>query len=167
MADQEEQDSTKTKKAIPWTLLFVLCNLAVLSTGVFLTYQGVSPPAVTAVTEQELWKELREQSFFEVNEPILLAMEPMTLNLDSPRYVLSVELNFELTSEASFDEVMRKRPLARDALLSLLYHKSYQDIESVQGKLKLKDQMIRAVNALLDEGVVRDVFFSQFVVEVR
>ena len=167
MAETDDVQTEKVKRRIPWMLLFVVFNLVTLSAGVYLTYLGVRPHVVQPATEEQLWAELEKESFFEVGEPILLAMDPLTLNLDSPGYVLSLEINFELSSEASFDEIMRKRPLARDTVLSLLYKKTYQDIESLQGKLKLKDQMIRAVNSLLDEGVVRDVFFSQFVVELR
>ncbi len=167
MEETEEAQPSKVKKSIPWMLLFVVLNLTALSAGVYLTYLGVSPHNIQPATEESIWAELQDESFFQVGEPILLAMEPLTLNLESPGYVLSLEVNFELSSEASFDEIMRKRPLARDTVLGLLHKKSYQDVESLQGKLKLKDQILRAVNSLLDEGVVRDVFFSQFVVEVR
>lgn len=168
MSEVEENGQKKeSKKKVPWFALFVLLNLSALAGGVFLTYLGVYDNKMVPISEEELWDELHRDSFFEIGEPILLAMEPITLNLLGSGHVLNIEVNLELASEGSFEEVMSKRSAARDTVLRILYKKTYQDIESVQGKLHLKDQMIQAINSILDQGVVRDIFFSQFVVERR
>ncbi|MNU01437.1 flagellar basal body-associated protein FliL [compost metagenome] len=57
------------------------------------------------------------------------------------------------------------RAKARDQIVRILNDKNFSDLESIQGKLFLKDKIASEVNQLLRKGVVKDVFFSDFVVQ--
>ncbi len=57
------------------------------------------------------------------------------------------------------------RAIARDKIVRVLNDKNFNDLESIQGKLFLKDTIAMEVNSILKEGVVKDVFFSDFVVQ--
>ena len=64
-----------------------------------------------------------------------------------------------------FEEVVRNSPAARDSIVRILNSKTYDDIETIQGKLFLKDQIAVTLNRSLDEGVVKDVYFGEFLVQ--
>jgi flagellar FliL protein len=55
--------------------------------------------------------------------------------------------------------------VARDQIVKILNSKKYIDIETIQGKLFLKDQIQTAMNKMLQKGSVKDVYFSEFVVQ--
>ena len=54
---------------------------------------------------------------------------------------------------------------ARDAIVRILNTTVYTEVETVQGKLHLKNRIISQLNGFLDKGVVRNVYFSDFVVQ--
>ena len=65
----------------------------------------------------------------------------------------------------SYSEIMdeENRARARDTILRILNEKSFTDLESLQGKLFLKDEIVRNVNKSLRMGLVKDIYFSDFV----
>ena len=64
-----------------------------------------------------------------------------------------------------FEEVFQVDAKARDAITKLLNGKAYGEVETVQGKLQLKNEIIGQVNGFLDLGVVRNVYFTEFIVQ--
>ena len=73
-----------------------------------------------------------------------------TLELSSP------EVNPE------FEENLQK---ITDSILVLLSSKSFEDVYSVQGKFKLKDEITTRVNRFLVVGHVKDAYFTEFIVQ--
>ncbi|MNU05152.1 flagellar basal body-associated protein FliL [compost metagenome] len=57
------------------------------------------------------------------------------------------------------------RAKARDKIVRLLNDNAFSDLETIQGKLFLKDKIAMEVNSILHRGIVKDVFFSDFVVQ--
>jgi flagellar FliL protein len=93
-------------------------------------------------------------------------MEPFTVNLGgSRRQTIRVALTLQMLDQDGFEEVVEHNPAARDAIVRLLNEKTFPDVESIQGKLYLKDQIAARLNEFLKRGVVKDVFFSDFVVQ--
>ena len=72
-----------------------------------------------------------------------------------------------LLGKEGFEEVMEpeNRAKARDRIVRMLNEKNFTDLDSIQGKLFLKDKIAGEVNGILRRGVVKDVFFSDFVVQ--
>jgi flagellar FliL protein len=98
-------------------------------------------------------------------DPVVYTMPTFNTNLDGvPRRLVRMEVNLEMLDEEGFEEVINKSPQAQDSINRILNGKTFTEIESVQGKLHLKNQIIAALNGFLDKGVVKNVFFSEFVV---
>lgn len=100
--------------------------------------------------------------------PFLEKLDKFTVNLaGEPRRTIRLEVNLEMLNEESFEEVMdiSRVPKIRDRIVAILNEKSFSDLESIQGKLFLKDRITNEVNSILDKGVVKDVYFSDFVVQ--
>ncbi len=56
-------------------------------------------------------------------------------------------------------------PKIRDRIVAILNEKSFSNLEGIQGKLFLKEKIATEINTILEHGVVKDVYFSEFVVQ--
>lgn len=94
-------------------------------------------------------------------------MEPFIVNIydgQELRY-LRVKVEFETASADAKGEIeMRQAPL-RDAILVLLTTKTLQDVQDLQGKNQLRDEIMVAVNKILPPGKVNKIYFTDFVVQ--
>lgn len=99
--------------------------------------------------------------------PLLQKLDKFVVNLADNKRSIQLEINLELLNEESYEEIMEvhRLPKIRDRIISILNDKTFADLEGIQGKLFLKDRIASEINGLLDEGVVKDVFFSEFVVK--
>jgi flagellar FliL protein len=147
--------------------LFAVLNLAVVGGGAFLTYKSTlayEPPVLREPAAQaELDKKNQE---FTVTDPVMYTMPGFVVNLaGTPRRLIKVEMTFEMLDKDGFEEIVRNSPVARDTIVRILNRKSFDDIESIQGKLFLKDQIAVALNQSMKAGVVKDIYFNDFVVQ--
>lgn len=146
--------------------LFAGLNVAVLGGGMYLVYAstlGVNNPSTTekdAKVEVEKFEESLR------GDPVLYAMEPFNTNLDGvPRRLVRTEVHLEMLDEEGYEEVITKSAQARDSIMRILNSKTFNDVETVQGKLHLKNQIMGDLNAFLEKGIVKNVYFSEFVVQ--
>jgi len=93
-------------------------------------------------------------------------MPAFTVNLaGSPQRLIRVEMTFEMLDKDGFEEIVRNSPRARDEIVRILNAKTFDDVETIQGKLFLKDQIAVALNQSMKSGVVKDIFFNEFLVQ--
>lgn len=97
----------------------------------------------------------------------IFPMEPFIVNIydgQELRY-LRVKVEFETaTADAKNEIELRQAPL-RDAILVLLTTKTLQDVQDLQGKNQLRDEIMVAINKILPPGKVSRVYFTDFVVQ--
>lgn len=171
MADGAEEISTDEGRKFDLgkiaTLLLAVLNLVVMGGGGVLIYRSTLGYERPSVREDVVLAELEKERESEENaEAILFTMEPFTVNLNgSPRRVIRVEMSLEMLDKEGFEEVVTLGPSARDAVVRILNGKEFKDVETIQGKLFLKDQIAVALNGRLKKGVVKDVFFNEFLVQ--
>lgn len=151
------------------SLLFAAVNLAVTGGGAYLVYSatiGWHPPQITEMdlrTEEEKAAEAQRDL-----SPYVYTMEKFTVNLDGePKRTIRLEVNLEMLSPEGFEEVIntKNRARVRDGIVRILNGRTFFELESIQGKLFLKNKIASEINGMLKEGVVKDVFFSDFVVQ--
>jgi flagellar protein FliL len=95
------------------------------------------------------------------------ALEPFLVNLADPeasRY-LKIRLELESNETKPDEEYEKKLPQIRDALLSVLFAKTYQEVLDSEGKRRLKDEIISKVNPLLSHFKFKKVYFTEFMVQ--
>lgn len=165
---EEKQEEAKPKKDLGGLLLyaFIGVNMVVLFGGAYLVYANTlayHPPSY----DEEMAK--REVASFEESlrgEPVLYHLDTVSTNLDGfPRRLIRMDMTLEMLDDEGFEEIMKSGALARDAVIRVLNSKNYNDVASVQGKLQLKNQIITQLNDLLKVGVVKNVYFKDFVVQ--
>ena len=84
-------------------------------------------------------------------------METFIVNLagGKGRRDLKVRMNLELDNEKLEPEVKHKTAQLRDSILILLSSKSFSQIESMEGKSTLREEILARVNGLVTSGKVR------------
>jgi flagellar FliL protein len=100
------------------------------------------------------------------SDNVLYTMPSFTVNLaGTPQRLIRVEMTFEMLDKEGFEEIVRNSPAARDTIVRILNRKGFDDVESIQGKLFLKDQIAVTLNQSLKAGVVKDIYFNEFLVQ--
>ncbi|NIQ00944.1 MAG: hypothetical protein GWM98_11445, partial [Nitrospinaceae bacterium] len=79
--------------------------------------------------------------------------------------ILKVTVTLELNNPATRPEVHSNMQKILDSILVLLSSKTFEDVYSVQGKYKLKDEITTRVNRFLTMGHVKEVYFSEFIIQ--
>ena len=147
------------------TGFLISLNFAGLGMGVYMVFVSTIGYTSPAITEQKLRDVAGLPSHLEQG-PMVYTMEKFVANLSGePKRTLRIQVNLDMMNAQSYSEIMdeENRARARDTILRILNEKSFTDLESLQGKLFLKDEIVRNVNKSLRMGLVKDIYFSDFV----
>ena len=147
--------------------LFALLNLVVLGGGAFLTYQATLAYEPPELHEMQAAAELKkEREIASAGPSVMYTMPGFVVNLaGQPRRLIKVEMTFEMLDKDGFEEIVRNSPLVRDQVMRILNRKTFDDVETIQGKLALKDQISVSLNSAMKAGVVKDIYFGDFLVQ--
>jgi flagellar protein FliL len=94
-------------------------------------------------------------------------LEPFIVNIYDGQEIryLKLKVEFELSNPQAKSELDAKVAPLRDAILILLTTKTMQEIQDLQGKTLLREQILGAVNKIVPPGKVSKVYFTDFVVQ--
>lgn len=89
---------------------------------------------------------------------------------DSPqmRYLKAnvvLEVQGEVPAAGGHGEGAATDPKVRDAVIQVLSSKRMADLTGAEGKEKLKEDIIKAVNARMEKAKVTEVFFNEFAMQ--
>ncbi len=173
---EEEDEGDGKKKGKSKLIIILLVALLVLGGGGFAAYKFLfsSPdkPAVAEGTEGGPVVEGQEGQAGAEGQPEegkaqVYPLDPFIVNLADPvgnRY-LKVKVALQLDSALLLTEVESKIPQIRDGFLILLSSKSLSEINTTEGKLKLRSELLHRVNQVLKKGRVTTLYFTEFVVQ--
>jgi len=94
-------------------------------------------------------------------------METFVVNLNDPggkRY-LKTNIELEYVTAEMGEELKHRLPQLRDLILLLLSSKSLDDIQTVDGKIALRRELIQRINQVLTTGKIRNLYFTEFVIQ--
>lgn len=97
----------------------------------------------------------------------MVPLDTFVVNLaeKSGRRYLKAGISLELSSAPKDDEVKAKMPQIRDAVIVLLSSKSWEDVSSTQGKIQIRKELTHRINKILGDARVRNVFYTEFVIQ--
>jgi flagellar FliL protein len=147
-------------------LIGVLCLLVLaMGGGMFMIWHklgAVNAPAENPAADQSAEKAKAEES------GKMVSLETFIVNLADPggnRY-LRVTMDLEVMGGKPAEEEMAKRvPQLRDAILMILPTKRYADISTTEGKTAMREELTEAVNGLLTTARVARIYFKEFVIQ--
>jgi len=176
LAEIEEEEAPKKSK-LKWILIGVAV-LALLGGGGYFAYlKFFAPPPPDQAAEEAPSegapageKGAAPAAKKEPEVPILgvmVPLEPFVVNLAGTKgkRFLKVAITLELSSPEVNAEINENLQKITDSILILLSSKSFEDVYSVQGKFKLKDEITTRVNRFLVLGHVKDAYFTEFVIQ--
>jgi len=173
MADKAPEAAAEKKPLdikLILTIVFALVNVGVAGYGLFLTYKSTLGWTRPEITEEQLAEDKKKAEEAGDTEATgyVYTMDKFTVNLGGePKRTIRLEVNLSMLGKEGFEEIIDpdRRAIARDKIIKILNEKSYTDLETIQGKLFLKDTIAMEVNSILNKGIVKDVFFTDFVAQ--
>ncbi|MDR2455170.1 MAG: flagellar basal body-associated FliL family protein [Deltaproteobacteria bacterium] len=99
--------------------------------------------------------------------PITVELKPFTTNLNEPsgRRFLKVTIGMEVDDQAASDELNRMMPDIQDSVLILLSSQSVEDIGTVDGKERLRSQILLRTNSFMRDHKVKKIKYSEFIIQ--
>lgn len=84
---------------------------------------------------------------------------------DQESHYVKAAMTIELTNELAKNEMNQRMPQIRDAILLLVSNKTFEELRDLQGKKQLKAELISKINALMQSGQAKSIYFTEFVVQ--
>ena len=93
-------------------------------------------------------------------------MAQFVVNLlsESGNRFLKVSIDLEL-SDPKLQPMDHKKSLIRDIIIRTFSSKTFEEISTLKGKDKLKDEVLDKINENLSDGQVKNIYFTDFVVQ--
>lgn len=162
MAPEETAAATEAPPQKSKKMLFI--GLAV---G-FLVLAGINGVLVWKVISNDSAdaKTVEQEEVVVEEDGFMYKLDPFIVNLFDDRGVryLKVRLDIELW-DLTEEEMEKKTPKIRDSLIVLLSSKKYEEIGSLEGKARLREEILFRLNRILGEGKAKEVYFTDFVVQ--
>ena len=147
--------------------LLVLLMVAI-GGGLFMMWSRVSAldQAVNPPKQDESQEAIKE----ETEEPKIRPVFPLDsfiANLADPggNRFLRATMKLELENDEFTKEMEKRLPQIRDCILMILPTRAYQDIQTVEGKIALRTEIIAKLNALLKKEAISNIYFTEFVTQ--
>ena len=163
---EEKKDSGGGNKIL--LIVIVVLLLLLLVIGGLVAYFLLSGNDEEQPPQQEPKKVEKKHKASEMTEigPIY-PLDPFIVNLVSSnanRY-LKCKIDLELDSPELQQEVDKKLPAIRDLIIQILSSKTVEEIQTAKGKQKLKEEIKRKINEILTTGEIKNVYFTEFVIQ--
>ncbi|WP_104697677.1 MULTISPECIES: flagellar basal body-associated protein FliL [unclassified Helicobacter] len=99
--------------------------------------------------------------------PLYPIAKPFVVNLvtQNGRRYLKTSITLELSNPKLQAEIDQKTTVVQDIIIDILSSKSIEEIVTTKGKERIKDEILQRVNQILADGFIKNVFFTEFVVQ--
>lgn len=163
---EEEQEEKVEKKGLPFKIIVPVVLVLILGGGGFFFLRGGSKEKSS---EQNI--ELAAVPEVEQREvggigPIY-SLDTFIVNLIDPygKKYLKVRMDLEMDQEKLKQEVDKRMPQFKDTILTLLSSKTFEDINSFEGKIQLRSEIMQMLNQFLKSGAITNIYFIEFIVQ--
>ena len=150
-------------------IIGIIVGLLVLGGGGYYAYTNFfqEKPAEEKPAEGEEGKKEEAPVEDDLALGVMFPMDPFIVNLagSEGKRFLKVTIFLELSTPEVNVEIKGKIQKVTDSILVLLSSKAFEDVYSVQGKFKLKDEITTRVNRFLVVGHIKDAYFTEFIIQ--
>lgn len=174
MAEQEQNETTEAeapKKKKPLILIAIVGLVLVIiiaGLGSYLFFfKKPSKEALEKETAADVETKGDDKGKNEGKVGIMVDIEPFVVNLDDPkaRHFLKIAITIEVPNEKAKEEIEKLMPKIKNEIIMVLSSKTLDDVIPVDGKVKLRDELMVRLTNILGQGHLTNVYFSQFVVQ--
>ncbi len=170
---KEEKKEVKGKKEKKGGSKFLIIIIALLIL-VIIGGAGAFYFLYSAPSDEEVAKEIKkDETPQEIVAPspdsigVVVDLKPFLVNLADPnaRHFLKATISLSVKDDEAKSLVEKFLPKIRNDVLLLLSSKTLEDVITIEGKVRLKDEIMSRVSRIIGPGRLKDVYFSQFVVQ--
>jgi flagellar FliL protein len=140
-----------------------LLMMGMMGAGFFILWSKMaSAPQTVAAGQQNVAEEVPENTIGP-----LFSLSTFIVNLadqGGKRY-LRITIDLELTDEKIKEKLEKRLPQIRDQVLMIIPSKTFEELSSSQGKSALRDELIIKLNGLLKNDYVKNIYFTEFVIQ--
>ncbi|NPA82256.1 MAG: flagellar basal body-associated protein FliL [Epsilonproteobacteria bacterium] len=94
-------------------------------------------------------------------------MDQFIVNLlseNGSRY-LKATIDLEMDKQELSAELDKKKAIIRDIIIRILSSKTFEEISTIKGKERLKEEIVDKINEILVDGEIKNIFFTDFVIQ--
>jgi flagellar FliL protein len=161
---EESGEETGKKIKIPFKMIALVVLFLVLAGGGFFLWKGGVFASFTQKVEEP---KIAVKKGEKPDIGPIYSLDTFIVNLVDPRgkRYLKVKLDLELDNDELQDEIDKRLPQFKDTVLTLLSSKTYEDINTLEGKLQLRAEIISMLNQFLKSGTITNLYFIEFIVQ--
>ncbi|MEA3545017.1 MAG: flagellar basal body-associated FliL family protein, partial [Thermodesulfobacteriota bacterium] len=162
-AEQPEEDGGGgSKKKLIIIIVAVLVLLIGAGVGYFFFMGGEEE-------EEKISPEQEQAELEKLAKQVgpMVSIDTFIVNImdDNESRYLKASITLEADTEEASMEITQRMPQIKDAILLQLGNKTFDEISDLQGKIQLRAELINKVNAILLQGKVKRIYFTDFVVQ--
>ena len=164
----DDEEGAGGKKPIGM-IIGIIVGLLVLGGGGYYAYINFfqEKPVEEKPAEGEEGKKEEAPAEEDLDLGVMFPMDPFIVNLagSEGKRFLKVTIFLELSTPEVHEEIKGTIQKVTDSILVLLSSKAFEDVYTVQGKFKLKDEITTRVNRFLVVGHIKDAYFTEFIIQ--
>ena len=153
----DEKEEVPTKKSKLKLIIIAIAVLLIAVGGIF------------GYTKFNKGKEKKAEISQADKASIVLPLNSFVVNLMDKQGVgkryLKVTMGLEINKEEDKLLIENHNAQLRDTVLLLLSSQSLKEINTMEGKLELKQNLLARMSQILGNGIVRRIYFTEFVVQ--
>ena len=167
MAEEEKQNQEKESKGGKKKLILLLVLLLLLGAGGGAAYKFLVLDKKKSQTKEQQAEKIFEEIKATENVGVMFDLGTFVVNLADPDIVryLKVSVVLELKDQKVQAEAQKRLPEIKDAITTLLMTKRSSEIRTPEGIEFLKEEIAKRVNAILPLGGVKNVYFTEFIIQ--
>ena len=163
MAEEKEKVKDSDKEQVP----IKKSKLKLIIIAIVILFIGVG--GIFGYSKFNKGKEKKVETDKADKASIVLPLNSFVVNLMDKRGVgkryLKITMELEVNKEEDKLLVENHNAQLRDTVLLLLSSQSLNEINTMEGKLELKQNLLSRMSQILGDGVVRRIYFTEFVVQ--
>ena len=177
MADEEHKEEAGKSKGLNKIIIFIAVGVFVflLIVGGLIAFllSGSDDPMPTQAQHAMINQNGPEETVdIKVNKTYLSVgslyeLPLLTLNLIARKgkSYLRAKISLEMDNEALMGELDMKKTIMMDVVISILTSKTVEDLSSIKGKARTKQEIIATLNKSLIDGKIKNLFFTEFIIQ--
>lgn len=153
-----------SNKIVVLVVAFLFLVMIALTGGLFMIWSKLSTNEAQAdnTMTTEVANQKAQQSL-----GTIFPLDTFIVNLadqNGKRY-LRVTMDLELSDGVVVRDMKQRLPQMRDSILMVLPSKRFEDIRTIEGKIRLRNEIIANLNSIFGKESITNIYFTEFVVQ--
>ena len=165
--EEGEQEEEKQGKAFPVKIVIMTIVFLFLFGGGFFIWRGGLLAKFLGDEETGMVDDTTTEEEGGGGIGPIFSLDTFIVNLvgRQGKSYLKVKLDLELENARVSETLNLRLPQFRDAVITLLSNKRFEDINTLEGKFQLRAEIISKLNQFLRAGKITNIYFTDFIIQ--